>query len=168
MFPHWATPHFTLIQLNADFVCVCVCNILWHNLFNNWNRDQRLFASMLLSHSIISFQFFFFFSLSISKTTKIDTCSKLEGFQDRHWNNCQIISVHFAKKKINLQGSRSVAKARQAAPSGFSQHTTGLLPGGGTPPTQLSLQKCDPLDGCLAKVSSRVRKMSWKCKSGET
>ena len=55
-----------------------------------------------------------FFS-TLSKTAKIDTCLELEGFQDIHWNNCQIISVHFATKSM-LQGSYSVAKVRGAAP----------------------------------------------------
>lgn len=84
--------YFTLIQFDVSYFFL---NILWRNMFGNRNLDQILFVWVLVSCSIITSQFLFLFSLPISKTTKIDTCSELEGYQDIHWNKQnQFYSAH--------------------------------------------------------------------------
>lgn len=141
-------------------------------MLNNWNWDQIWFAPVLVLCSVIRSQFFFLFPLIISKTTKIVTCSKLERFQGTCWNNCQMISVHFATKSIlhvHTQLQRQdictlttcVVRSMPTTSLTPTAHHT-CYPKCVTLSIQLLLLKCDSLDYCLGEMSWRVRKMSLK------
>lgn len=103
LFPHWAALHVNSVKCR-EFCFCCFENTLWCGMWDNRNRDPMSCASVLVSLSVgvmLNYKLLVPspFSLSISTTTEIGTCSKLAGFQDLHWNNCQMISVHSTYKK---------------------------------------------------------------------
>lgn len=91
---------FFLNQLHINSVRCRFLNIFWHNLFNNWIWGRSYLHQYWCLCSITTSEFLFPFSLPFSKTTNIDTCSEVERFQAIHWNNCQIISVHFTANQF--------------------------------------------------------------------
>lgn len=101
--PHWAALHVNSVKWR-EFCFCCFENTLWCGMWDNRNRDPMSRASVLVSLSVgvmLNYKLLVPspFSLSISTTTEIGTCSKPAGFQDLHWNNCQMISVHSTYKK---------------------------------------------------------------------